>query len=99
MVGSLDVEALYPSINVKRAGEICRDKVNESKLKMEGIDYRWGLVYIALTATPAEKVDLGLQGILPRKLRKRKAPTIKTVEEDDKRERWWYPADPNKLDS
>ena len=51
MVGSLDVEALYPSINVKRAGEICRDKVTKSDLQIEGIDYRWGLIYLALTAT------------------------------------------------
>ena len=98
MVGSLGVEKLYPSIDVIKAGEICRDRVLGSELNIEGIDYRWGLIYLALTATPREKVDLRLQGILPRKLSKSgKKPTILTVEKDETVERWWYPVSPNKL--
>ena len=98
MTGSLDVEALYPSIDVKKAGEICRDKVLESELNLEGIDYRWALVYLALTQTPTEKVDLRLQGVIPRRLAKTGSrPTIKTVEKDEQVERWWYPVPPNQL--
>ena len=41
MVGSLDVEALYPSIDVRKAGEICGDRILETELKQDGIDYRW----------------------------------------------------------
>ena len=42
---------------------------------------------------PWEKVNWGLVGILPRRNVKRKVapPTILTVEEDEKYERWWYP--------
>ena len=41
MVGSLDVKALYPSIDVKQAGKICKDRIMESSLKIEGLDMRW----------------------------------------------------------
>ena len=38
MVGSLDVTALYPSIDTEKAACICRDKVLKSELQFEGID-------------------------------------------------------------
>ena len=41
MVGSLDVEALYPSIDVDLAASIVKAKIMESPLKMEGVDWRW----------------------------------------------------------
>ena len=98
MVGSLDVEALYPSIDVRQAGEICRDRILNSELKQEGIDYRWALIYLALTATPVERVDLGLQGVIPKKISKfGRKPTVRTADADEKRERWSYPVDPEKL--
>merc|ERR1711954_234440 len=68
MVGSLDVEALYPSIDVNRAAEIVKERVMESELRLEGIDWRWMLIYMTLTMTPHEKVDNRVQGILPRRV-------------------------------
>ena len=56
VVGSLDVEALYPSIKTMEAGRIARDCIQKSSLKLEGIDYRWALVYLALTMSNAEKI-------------------------------------------
>ena len=61
-VGSLDVTSLYGSIDSKTAGIIARDKVVKSKMKFEGINYKWALIYLALTMTAHEKVDAHVQG-------------------------------------
>ena len=97
MVGSLDVTALYPSIDTDQAADICRDKVLESDMVFDGIDYRWALVYLALTCTNRDKVDNNLQDVIPRRLRKQGSrPTVLTAEVDEKREHWWYPVTPGK---
>ena len=51
-MGSLDVEALYPSIDVDLAASIVKSKIMESPLKLEGVDWRWILIYIKLTLGP-----------------------------------------------
>ena len=40
MVGSLDFCTLYPSINTRIAGKICRDRVGRSNIKFKGINYK-----------------------------------------------------------
>ena len=91
-VGSLDVTSLYGNIDSKTAGIIIRDKVITSKTKFEGVNYQWALTYLALTMTPHEKVDARIQGILPRrKSNKNHPPTIRTVDQEEKLDRWWFP--------
>ena len=98
LVASADVEALYPSIDVDLAASIVKAKIMESPLKLEGVDWRWILIYIKLMLGPGEIVDNKLQGILPRRVvNKNKPPTIKTVELDQFKERWWYPTKVDKL--
>ena len=98
MVGSLDVTASYPSIDTNKAANICKDKVLKSDLKFEGIDFRWSLVYLALTCSNKDKVDNRLQDVMPRKINKQgNKATILTASTDEKRERWWYPVTPGKL--
>ena len=98
MVGSLDVTSLYTSIDTKIAGRLCRDRVKNSEMRIQGIDYKWALIYLKLTMSPLEVVDAGVQGILPRKKSKygRKA-TIKSAQMDESQERWWYPKPPGVL--
>ena len=92
VIGSLEVQSLYPSVDTKKAAKICRDRVIASEIKMEGIDYRWATIYLRLTMSPHEIVDSKMQGIMPRKLSKfGKKPTIRTVNKDEKEERWWWP--------
>ena len=57
MICSLDVSALYPSIDTKLASKIVRDEIRESPMKFEGVDWRWALVYLALTMINMQKVD------------------------------------------
>ena len=66
-------------------------------MEFKGVDYTWALTYLALTMTPHERVDAGIQGILPRrKVPKNRPPTIKTFDLEEKLDRWWYPK-PEKL--
>ena len=41
MVASLDVKSLYTNIDTKTAGLIAKKKVINSKLHVEGVDYKW----------------------------------------------------------
>ena len=92
MVGSLDVEALYPSTDIYKAAEILKMRVIKSPMKFQNIDYRWALVYLALTMTPAMKEASVLKHVLPKRLAKSGShPTIKTVHVDEQKERWSYP--------
>ena len=86
IIGSFDVEALYPSIEVKSAIEICRNRVLKSNVKFENINFKWALVYLVLTMSPVDIVDLHLQPIMPRKVsRYGRKPTIKSFSEDKKK--------------
>ena len=56
-----------------------------------------GLVYLALTLKPWQIVRYKLQQGIPKRLNKGK-PTILTVEQDEKEERWRYPTPQSKLE-
>ena len=91
MVGSLDVEALYPSTDVHQASKIVKDRIMKSPLKFKNIDYRWALIYVALTQTPEEQSKSDILELLPtRRSSKGTYPTIKTVHIDQEKERWNY---------
>ena len=99
VIGSLDVENLYGSINTKKASEICRKKVLKSPMKFSNINWRWALIYLALTLSAHERVEQKLQQVMPKRLvPKNSPPTVLTAEVDEKRERWHYPTPPEKLD-
>ena len=44
----LDVEALFPSMTSARTGEIVRRRMMKSKMKVEGFQWKVGLVYILM---------------------------------------------------
>ena len=52
-------------METKQAGKIVREKVRKSVLNFEGTDFRWLLVYLTLTMSPANIVDAKVQDILP----------------------------------
>merc|ERR1711954_121906 len=85
---------------MKMASQILKERIMKSKLKVDGVDWRWVLVYLGLTMTPIDKVENRVTGILPRQLnRSGGPPSIKTVEVDQQKERWWYPVSPGDLTS
>ena len=100
VVGSLDVESLYPSIDTKSAGIICRDRVKNSRATVEGVDYHWALKYLAVTMKPVEVVDAKIMNLLPRRVNpsgRKSKPGISTAAEENNHERWRYPKPPSLL--
>ena len=98
IIGSLDVNALYASINMKQAVQLTREAALNSNCRWEGIDYRWALIYLALTLKPWERVKYKMVDVIPRRLsKKNNPPTIATVETDEVKERWYYPTPLNLL--
>ena len=62
-VGSLDLTGLFPSVNIKKAGAVCRDTCYESKVDVEWVDWGWALAFLATTMTPEQKVDGKVTGL------------------------------------
>ena len=58
IIGSLDVENLYGSMDTELAASIIRQTVIESEVIHQNIDYRWALIYLAHTLRP---IDIGEQ--------------------------------------
>lgn len=54
MVASLDVKALYPSLDIPVVAKMAAKMVANSKLRLGGIDYHWATVYLALSLSKEE---------------------------------------------
>ena len=93
MVGSLDVEALYPSTDIHKAAQVLKNRIKKSPMNVSNVDYRWGLIYLALTIQPDKRKNYPeILELLPRRLSKKGShPTIKTVHTDETKERWSFP--------
>ena len=53
-IGSLDVEALYPSLDINHCAKLCGDPIRESKMTVSSIDYQWAGLYAVLNCTQLE---------------------------------------------
>ena len=111
-VGSLDISALYPSLNHKGSAETVYRLIMSSKMEFKGIDWRAAQVFLASNLSLQEVKDEGLEGLLPRRLKKKgvrpgwtttelsvKRPDPETAEGNDvgDPETKWAPTDPSKL--
>ena len=89
MVLSLDAEALYPSLDVEDVAKACAKQVVSSSLEIEGVNWMWAATYVALAFEEDQTVREGLHGIMPRrKSRQGNEPTVLTIKEVEKRNRW-----------
>ena len=64
-VGSLDATALYPSLDVRQCSKLCGEMLRESPLKVEGIDYTWAAMYVALTSEQWQINSWKMDHIIP----------------------------------
>ena len=48
-IGSLDAKALYPSLDINRSSKIVADRMLNSDLKIDGVNWTLAAKYIALT--------------------------------------------------
>ena len=89
-IDSLDVEALYPILEVETCARICKERVERSKIKFEGIGSTWAGVYIALNCSRAEIVKDGLRELVPvRTAKGGKPPTVLNWDTEEKKEGRW----------
>ena len=60
-MGSLDVRALYASIDNRVTGVKVKERILKSQAKYEWVDYKWELKYRALNMNPTEVIDARYQ--------------------------------------
>ena len=70
MVGSLDVQALYPSLDQDHAAELVSQMVHDSKARLTGINYRCVQTFVASNMTEKEVEDQGFVEVLLARLKK-----------------------------
>ena len=81
MVGSLDVAALYSSLNQEQAAEMVSRMIEESPARLDGFDLRMAQVYLASNMTTDQIKREGLSGLLPVRVGKRGNRPGPTTEE------------------
>ena len=90
-VGSLDVKALYPSLDIEACSKICQERVMNSSLKVEDWDVKWATIYCALNMSREEVIREDMGMIIPRRIATSgKDPTVLTAEKDEKVDRWQW---------
>ena len=110
MAGSLDVRALYPSLDQDLASEAVAEFIRRSKVEMKGIDYREVQVFLASNLDEHEQKRERIKHLLPRRTKRmgrRPGPTTLELRQKDPdpakqssrtKESLWMESDPdNKL--
>ena len=102
IVGSMDVEALYPSLDVEfTIAKVC-ELFYESNIQVNGINYKELGLYLSLTHTDEELIRKGIHESCPkRKHRRGQRPTITQngmMENDEKRYGPWVFPDISTMD-
>ena len=83
MVGSMDVEALYPSIHQQEGARIVAEEIVKSDIEYEGADIRKAAVYIAATMSKERQKKEGILHLLPIRKSQGKSgrrPTVRSRE-------------------
>ena len=70
IVGSMDVEALYPSIEVNRSARLVGEMVSESNIEIENVDYDTAVRFIASNSSQSDIVRWGMSEYVPRRKHK-----------------------------
>ena len=60
IIGSTDVKALYPSLDIPSTTENVRGFFHESEVNVDGIDYEELVLYISFNRSPDEIMALDL---------------------------------------
>ena len=90
-VASQDVEALYPALDIEETARICAERVQNSTLEFNGVDYVWALKYIAMNLTKEEAPRSKLWRLLPvRRSKTGRRPGINSMEEEEKNTKWAF---------
>ena len=95
IIGSADVVALYPSLDIDFTIDKVCEVFFESNVKIDGVDYEEVGLYLALNIKPEMLKKIGIAEVCPtRKSNKGRPPTITgsgTEVQKDKRFKPWKP--------
>ena len=83
LVGSMDVEALYPSIHQKEGAKIVTEEIIRSDIKYQGVDVRKAAIHIAAMMEEGRQGAEGIRHLLPVKKAQGKSgrrPTVRSKE-------------------
>ena len=104
IIGSMDVKALYPSIDIDFAVEKCKELIFESQAEFKNVDTEELGLYLALCSEEGEIEREGLADFCPVRKKKGKRPTITasgTNSNDEKRWQSWTKSNikPNSIET
>ena len=67
VIGSADVKALYPSLDLKFVIEVVCQEFHESNVKVDGIDHKEVGLYVALNTDTDRQCELGIESFCPKR--------------------------------
>ena len=96
IIGSADVEALYPSLDVQFTVDKVCELFHNSTMDIEGVDYKELLLYLSLNKTDEQLQDLGLMEYCPKRRNNRgPRPNMTgcgmTEKQEDRYRPWVFP--------
>ena len=89
IIGSMDVEALYPSIDIDFSVEKCEKLVYESEVQFKNVDVNELGLYLVLCMEPNELARKGIPQFCPTWKKKGKTPTITASGTDNYEQKRW----------
>jgi len=69
-IGSADVVALYPSLDIDEVTEVIGEMIKKTDVTLEGVDYKEIGLYLAITKDTKYLEDVGIQGLCPKRRQK-----------------------------
>ena len=97
VVGSADVKALYPSLDMDFTIEKVCDVFFESDIQVEGVDYEEVGLYLAINIEPEVLQRSNIADVCPtRKSKRGRKPTITASGAEEKKEKRFKPWNPPK---
>ena len=94
-IGSADVVALYPSLDIKKVTDVVADMIKESNVTLEGVNYEEAGLYLAITRDSEDLARAGIEDLCPRrKQRLGRKPTLtgQATSNVTDRGKTWHPA-------
>ena len=96
VVGSLDVKALYPSLDIGHTADVVGESVLNSEVRVEGVNTKELGLYLAITHTEEELENIGIRENCPTRKKKKGKPKLTgnaQANEEEKRHEQWNEAE------
>ena len=77
IIGSLDANSLYPSLDAEESGNICGKMIEESNLELRGVDWKAATKYLAVVIPNKADILASVAEYIPERYTvKGKKPTL-----------------------